>query len=277
MMRILALVILGAICLTKLSLDLLPAVTIPTVAVFTSWANVSPEQMEIQVTRPVEEAVSQVANLYEIDSSSTLGTSSVRCQFNWGTNIDTAAVDTLQLAERAKQNFPQDPTNTLQAPVVYKFDPSSLPILIMGVSGIEDQVRLRMLLDNVITPLLESANGVAAAVSTGGLPRSIIVNVDPVKLNAYHIPLQQLATRIQQENVNLPAGIGKQGNTEYTIRASGYFTSVDQIAKMPIGDYASTTDPTQRRRCSSATWHRSRMLIKNSASLLRLMENLLRV
>lgn len=237
MMRILALVILGAICLTKLSVDLLPNVTIPTVAIFTSWPNVSPEQMEIQITRPVEEAVSQVANLYEIDSSSTLGTSSVRCQFTWGTNIDTAAVDTLQLAERAKQNFPQDPTNTLQDPVVYKFDPSSLPILILGVTGIQDQVKLRMQLDDVITPLLESANGVAAAASTGGLPRAIIVDVDPIKLNAYHIPLQLVAQRISSENVNLPAGIGKEGSTEYTIRANGYFTSVAQIAKMPIGTF----------------------------------------
>jgi len=240
MMRILALVILGTICLTKLSVDLLPNVTIPTVAIFTNWPGVSPQQMEIQITRPVEEAVSQVANLYEIDSSSTLGTSSVRCQFTWGVNINAAADDTLQLAQRAKQSFPQDPTNTLQAPIVYKIDPNALPILILGVSGIEDQVKLRMLLDNVITPLLESANGVAAAVTTGGLPRAIIVDVDPIKLEAYHIPLQVIASRIDAENVNLPAGIGKQGGTEYTIRASGYFTSVDQIGNMPLGFYSSS-------------------------------------
>lgn len=244
MMRIMALVILGIICLTKLSVDLLPSVTIPTVAIFTTWPNTGPEQMEIQITRPVEEAVSQVANLYEIDSSSSLGTSSVRCQFTWGTNIDTAAVDTLQLAERAKQRFPQDPTNTLQDPVVYKFDPSQLPILILGVSGINDQVKLRMLLDNIVTPILESANGVAAAATTGGLPRAIIVNADPVKLNAYHIPVQLLANKIASENVNIPAGIAKQGGTEYTIRASGYFKSIDEIRNLPLGFFPSVASAT---------------------------------
>ena len=237
MMRILALVILGFICLTKLSVALLPNVSIPTVAVITSWQNVAPSQMETEITRPVEEAVSQVPNLYEIDSSSTLGQSSVRCQFNWGTNVDIAAVDTLQYAQRAKQSFPQDPTNTLQVPLVYKFDPSALPILIMGVSGISDPVRLRMLLDNTITPILESANGVAAAVATGGLPRAVIVNVDPTKLQAHNIPLALVSSRIAAENVSLPAGVGKQGNTEYTIQANGFFTDPQQIKLIPLGSF----------------------------------------
>jgi HAE1 family hydrophobic/amphiphilic exporter-1 len=216
--------------------------------------------METEITRPVEEAVSQVPNLYEIDSSSTLGQSSVRCQFNWGTNVDIAAVDTLQYAQRARQSFPQDPTNTLQVPLVYKYDPSSLPILIMGVSGINDPVRLRMLLDNTITPILESADGVAAAVATGGLPRAIIVNVDPTRLQAHNIPLALISSRISAENVSLPAGVGKQGNTEYTIQANGFFTDPDQIKQIPLGsfgtppklvtlgDVATVTDSHQEQR-----------------------------
>ena len=80
-MRIAALVLLGAICLTRLPIDLLPAVTIPTVAIVTQWPNVAPEEIEAQVTRPLEQAVSSVPNMYQVTSSTVEGTSQVRVQF----------------------------------------------------------------------------------------------------------------------------------------------------------------------------------------------------
>jgi HAE1 family hydrophobic/amphiphilic exporter-1 len=239
MMRIAALVLLGAISLTRLPVDLLPRVSIPTVAVVTNWPNVAPEVIEAQVTRPVEESVSSVTNLYEVDSSTTEGTSFVRVQFQWGTDIGQAAVDVLQAVERARQSFPVDPT--LQTPIVFKFDPTQLPILIFGVSGEPDQVKLRTLLDNQITPIIESANGVAAAVATGGQQRAIIVDVDPERLRAHDLSLADVMRRITEENVNLPAGIAKQGKTEYTIRSLGWFTSTAQIARIPIGVFNGET------------------------------------
>src|SRR2546423_399430 len=176
-MRIAALVLLGAICATKLPIDLLPKVSLPTVAINTSWPNVSPEEVEAQVTRPLEQAVSSVPNLYQVTSNTVEGNSTVRVQFQWGTNIGRAAVDVLQLVGRARQRFPTDPT--LQTPIVFKYDPSQLPILIYGVSGEQDPVKLRQLLDNQVTPILESADGVASAVVTGGQQRAIMIDVDP--------------------------------------------------------------------------------------------------
>src|SRR3954447_10037071 len=200
-MRIAALVLLGAICLTRLPIDLLPAVSLPTVAVVTQWPNVAPEEIEAQVTRPVEQAVSAAPNMYQVTSSTVEGTSQVRVQFRWGTDVGQGAIDVLQLVERARQRFPTDPT--LQTPIVYKFDPSQLPILIYGVSGEEDPVKLRTLLDNQVTPILESAEGVASAVVTGGEQRAIIVDVDPIRLRAYHFSASDVVKRIAQENLNL--------------------------------------------------------------------------
>src|SRR5439155_11854199 len=117
-MRIAALVLLGAICVTRLPIDLLPAVSFPTVAVVTQWPNVAPEEIETQVTRPIEEAVSAAPNMYEVDSSTVEGTSTVRVQFRWGTEIGLGAVDVLQLVERARQRLPTDPT--LQTRVGFK-------------------------------------------------------------------------------------------------------------------------------------------------------------
>lgn len=232
-MRIAALVLLGAICLTKLPIDLLPKVSFPTVAVVTQWPNVAPEEVEAQVTRPIEQAVSSVSNLYQVSSQTDDGVSTVRVQFNWGTDIGQAAVEVLQLVGRAKQNFPIDPT--LQEPTVYRYDPSQLPILIYGVSGGKDPVQLRSLLKNEVTPIIESANGVAAAVVTGGQERAIVVDVDPEKLRAHHLSLDTINKRIVQENQNLPAGIARQGNTEYTIRSLGWFKTPAEIAAIPVG------------------------------------------
>ncbi len=235
-MRIASLVLLGAICLTKLPVDLLPNVSIPTVAVITNWGNTAPEVVEAEVTRPIEEAVSSVQGLYEVDSSSTQGSSVVRVQFQWGTNIGQGAVDVLQLVQRAQQSFPTgDPT--LQNPIVFKYDPTQLPILIYGVTGMSNDVKLRTLLDNEITPILESADGVAAAITTGGNTRAVIVDVDPVKLQAYHLTILDIVNRISQENENVPAGIAKQSKTEYTIRSLGWFINPQQISHIPVGSY----------------------------------------
>ena len=234
-MRIASLVLLGAICVFRLPVDLLPKVSLPTIAVSTTWPNVAPEEIESQVTRPLEEAVSAAPNLYQVSSSSIEGASTVRIQFNWGTDIGQAAVDVLQLVSRARQRFPTDPT--LQTPIVFKFDPNQIPILIYCISGEDDPVKLRTLLDNQIAPMIESSNGVASAVISGGLQRAIIVSVDPIRLQAHGIPLADVGRRIEQENVNLPAGIGKQGNTEYVIRTLGWVTSPKEIAALPLGTY----------------------------------------
>ena len=235
-MRIAALVLLGAICVLRLPVDLLPNVSIPIVAVSTTWPNVAPEEIETEITRPIEEAVSAVNNLYQVTSTTVEGSSLVRVQFNWGTDIGQGAVDVMQLVERARQSFPSnDPT--LQTPVVFKFDPTQLPILVYGVSGEDDPVKLRMEMDNQITPMIESANGVASALGTGGEQRAIMVDVDPTKMAASNISLDTVTKCIAQENINLPAGIAKQSNTEFVIRSLGWLTSPKDLASIPLSTY----------------------------------------
>ncbi|AIE84139.1 efflux RND transporter permease subunit [Fimbriimonas ginsengisoli] len=234
-MRIAALVLLGAICFTRLPIDLLPKITIPTVNVSTSWPNVAPQEMETQITRPIEQSVSSATNIYNVSSSTTMGSSNVRIQFNWGTDIGQAAVEVLQLIQRARRSFPNDPT--LQDPTVTKFDPNALPIMVYAISGQSDPIKLRTTVDNEIGPMVETANGVAAATVSGGQQRSIIVDVDPKKLEAYGVTMATVAQRIVQENINSPAGIAKQGETEFTIRSVGYFTSLTEMANVPLGVY----------------------------------------
>jgi HAE1 family hydrophobic/amphiphilic exporter-1 len=231
-MLIAAPTLMGLVCLARLPVDLLPKVTLPTIAVITTWPNVAPQEIESQVTRPIEEAVSAAPNLYYVSSSTTEGSSMVRVQFTWGTDIGQAAVDVLQLVERAKQGFPSDPT--LKTPIIRKFDPNQFPILIYAVSGEDDPVKLRTIFDNQIAPMIESANGVASATVRGGEERAIIVDVDPVRLQAHGLSVNEVVKRIAAENLNLPAGIGKQGSTEYVIRSLGWLLSPDELRRLPL-------------------------------------------
>jgi HAE1 family hydrophobic/amphiphilic exporter-1 len=234
-MRIAALVLLGLICFLRIPVDLLPRVELGVVAVSTSWPNTSPEEMEAQITRPIEQAVSTVPGLYSVSSTSELGQSQVRITLNYGVDVDKAAVDVLQYVQRARREFPNDPT--LQAPTVVKFDPNTFPILILGVSGIDDPTKLRTLLRNEIAPIFESAGGVAQVSISGGQDRAIIVDVDPSKLQAMGLTTTEIVRRLQAENISLPAGIAKQGQTEYTIRSVGYFESVEDARLTPVGSY----------------------------------------
>ncbi len=235
-MRIAAFVLLGAVCITRLPVDLLPKVSIPTVAIITNWPNVAPEQMEAQITRPIEEQVSATTNLYQVQSTTTEGTSTVRVQLQWGTDIGQAAVEVMQLVERATLQFPTgDPT--LEPPLVVRFDPTQLPILIYGVSGEKDPIKLWQVMNNQVSPMVEAASGVASAVVTGGRQRAVIVDVDPDRLRAHKMSLNNVMQRITAENLNLPAGIAKQSDTEYTIRALGWFTSPAEIGKIPLGSF----------------------------------------
>jgi HAE1 family hydrophobic/amphiphilic exporter-1 len=231
-MRIAALVLLGAISFTRLPVDLLPRVDLPIVAINTDWPNTPPQEMETQITRPIEQAVSTVPGLYSVSSTSSLGSSSVRVTLNYGVDIDKAAVDILQYVQRATRSFPTDPE--LTPPVVFKFDPNTFPILIIGVSGMEDSIKLRTLLQNEVGPFMESASGVAQVSISGGQTRAIIVDIDPDKLQAHNLTIADVSARIRSENISQPAGIAQIGDKEYVIRSSGYFSSIADAENTPI-------------------------------------------
>lgn len=231
-MRIAALVLLGFVCLFRLPIDLLPRVDIPTVAISVNWPNTAPQEMETQIARPLEQSVSTVPGLKLVTSSSSLGSTFVRVQFNYGVDIDAAAIDVMQAVQRAKRRFPNDPT--LSEPTVFKFDPSTMPILAYGVSGEKDLIRMRDMMVNEISPVIESADGVAQVNISGGQDRAIMVDVDPNKLQTYGISISQISSRIREENLSLPAGISREGNTEMSIRSVGYFRDLEDLRNLPL-------------------------------------------
>ncbi len=222
----LGLIVVGIISFTRLPQELFPPITFPQVTIVTDYSNAAPEEIETLITKPIEEAIGSVSGLKHIESISREGRSTITVSFNWGQDIDFAALAVREKIDLIKERLPKESED----PVVLKFDPLARPIMILSVTG-EDlsAVQLKHLSEKVIKDNLEKLDGVASASVSGGLDREIIVEVDQGRLEANHISLLEMIDSIEQANVTYPAGSIKKGLYEYLIRTVGDFRSVKEI------------------------------------------------
>ncbi|OQA90980.1 MAG: Swarming motility protein SwrC [Elusimicrobia bacterium ADurb.Bin231] len=224
-MLIMIVVLGGIVAFFGLGLDLMPELEFPMITVVTKYEGVAPEDIENLITRPVEEVCSTLKNVKNITSSSEEGTSSVMVEFEWGINIDFAAQDARESLDRLKMVLPEDADD----PMVMKFDPSQMPILVYGISGMENTMELKDYIEDNVTPRLERIEGVAMAMALGGLEREINVLVDRTKLEAYTLSLDEIIGKLQTENQNISAGQVTKDYTEYLIRLLGEYKDLDEI------------------------------------------------
>jgi len=226
----LIIVVLGVVSLTRLSIDLMPEITYPTISVITDYGNVGPQEMEELVSRPLEEALAAVQGVEEITSTSTEGRSMVRVSFDWGTDLDVAANDIRDRVDRALGRLPED----IERPMIRKFDLSAFPILILGVSSRLDPLDLRELVEDQVKYRLERTAGVAAVDIWGGLSREIHVDLDGAQLKALGLSTEEILAALRNENRNIPAGLYDKGNLEVLMRTQGEFASLEEIENTVI-------------------------------------------
>ena len=229
-MVFIALVAIGMVAFVGLKIDLLPRLELPVVAVITQYAGASPEDIETLITRPIEEEVATVENLDTLTSQSREGISLVMAEFTWGTNMDVAERHVREKVDLAKSRLPDE----IKEPLIFKFDPTLMPIMGIGVSGEKSLAELRKIAEDDIEPRLERIEGVASADTMGGEEREIQIQVNREKLTSRRITLGQLMDVIRRENVVVPGGTIEEGETEYTIRTLGEYSSIDQIANTVI-------------------------------------------
>ena len=241
-------VLLGGVSLSRLPIDLMPDITYPVVTIRTNYENVGPEEIELLITRPIEEVVASIQGVEEITSISGEGQGRVRVSFTWGTDLDAAVNDIRAKLDRIRDDLPEE----AEQPVVYKFDLSSFPVVYLGIAGQINPVELRRITDEQVKYRVERVPGVAAADIRGGLRREIHVAIDKKKLMALDLSVNQVMQALKAENLNLPAGEVEEGNLEVLIRTQGEFADVKQImgtvvltrGKVPVylRDFASVSD-----------------------------------
>jgi hydrophobic/amphiphilic exporter-1 (mainly G- bacteria), HAE1 family len=224
-MATLIVVILGAVSLTRLQIDLLPNIELPTVTVRTEYSGASPEIMERLVTQIIEEIVATVPDVKDMTSTSSEGSSTVRVSFAWGTDIDTAALDVQAKLEDEINELPED----IVRPRVSKFDVASYPVVLLGISSSLDPVELTQLVEDQIRYRFGRLPGVAQVDLWGGFNREVRVELDPDRIKSLGLPLDKLLEAIRNANLDLPAGKIEQGRYEVTLRAPAEFADLDQI------------------------------------------------
>lgn len=231
-MLTMGLIVVGVISFLRLPQELFPQITFPQVTVVTDYANAAPEEIETLITKPIEEAIGSVSGLRRIESISREGRSTVIVSFNWGQNIDFAALAVREKIDLIKERLPKESED----PVVLKFDPLSRPIMILSVTGPDlEPVNLKYLAEKIIKDNLEKLDGVASVSISGGVDREILVEVDQARLEANHLSLLGVIESIENSNVTYPAGSIKKGLYEYLIRTVGEFRNVKEIAYTVAG------------------------------------------
>lgn len=219
-MVFLGLMILGSVAFTRLQIDLLPSLDFPSISVVTTYQGAGPEEMETLVTRKVEEAVSTVEGIDELEGFSAEGRSRVALRFVWGTDLDSALNDVRAEIERVKDELPED----AEAPVIYKFNLSSFPVIYFGLSGDLDAPSLYRLAEKELVPRLERVEGVARADLRGGVEREVRILLDPAKLAAYSLPADAVVRALRRQNRDVPAGQIEHFDENILMRSIGEAT-----------------------------------------------------
>jgi len=225
-----AMLIFGFVSLPRLAIDLMPDLNFPVAVVVTSVDGGSPSEVEKLVTKPIENALGTVSDLDSISSVSVEGASQVILLFNWGTNLDQATLDMREKVDQVRGALP----DSAHAPRVLRIDPNSQPILQFAVTGDQDVNKLKEMAEDLIQSRLERIDGVASASLSGGQDRIIDVIVDPAKLSAYGLTLDQIQQALSSSNLSGSAGSVREGDGKLNIRVQGEFANVEQIALTPV-------------------------------------------
>ena len=223
-------ILLGWLSFLRLPVDLMPDVSFPSLTVRVGYAGVGPLEMEELVTRPLEQALSAVAGLERLESTSSEGSSRVTLNFAWGTDLNEAADDVRNRLDRIRGRLPEE----ADAPTLFKFDANTFPIMGVGVEGEFDRVRLREIGEHDLSPRLERVPGVASVTVEGGLRRQIHVELSKEKITALNLPVDRITTLLRSENQNIPLGEIDEGDRTFLVRSEGQFEDLNQIRDLVV-------------------------------------------
>lgn len=229
-MIFLMVIVIGGVSFSRLRIDLLPFIEMPTLSISTEYEGASPEVMERLVTRIIEEIVATVPGVEEISSQSSEGNSMVQVSFTWGTNINIGALDVQSRIEDEIDELPDDTSR----PRISKFDIASFPVVILGISSNLDPIEMTELIENQIRYRFGRIPGVAQVDIFGGFNPEVRIQLDPDRIKALGLPMDVVLQALKNANVDLPVGKIEQGQFQVTLRAQGEFTSLDQIRNTVI-------------------------------------------
>ncbi len=230
-------VILGLFSLAKLPIDLFPDIDTNQIMIITMYPGASSEDIEQNVTKPLENALNSVEHLKHLTSQSRENTSVITLEFEYGYDIDVLTNDVRDKLDMVESMLPDDSEN----PIIFKFSTDMIPICILSVQASESMPGLYKILDDAVVNPLARIDGVGTVSVSGAPKREIHIYCDPRKLEAYGLSVEQISQKISNENRNVPGGSFDIGSNTYALRVQGEFKDSRQIADLPIGSFQGKT------------------------------------
>ena len=226
-----AVAILGLFSLSTLPIDLYPDVETNTIMVMTTYQGASAQDIEQNVTRPLENALNAVNDLKHITSKSRENISLITLEFEYGKDIDVLTNDVRDKLDMVNSALPDNS----ETPIIFKFSSDMVPIVMLSVQADESMPGLYKILDDGVVNPLARISGVGSVSISGAPKREIHVYVDPHRLEAYNLSIETISQIIAAENRNIPGGSFDIGSDTYSLRVQGEFTSADQMKKIVVG------------------------------------------
>jgi hydrophobic/amphiphilic exporter-1 (mainly G- bacteria), HAE1 family len=234
-MIIVAMVVVGGLSYSRLGVDLMPDVSLPYVAVTIANPGVGPEEMETQVTKPIEDVLSTINGIDKVTSTSAEGVSVILAAFVLEKDAQLAATEVREKVAGIRNTLPRE----IIEPVINKFDPSAVPIVsfaVLSKSGRMSLPEIRQLVDDTIKVQMQQVDGVGAVDLIGGLEREIQVEVDLNRMNAQGISIAQVTQAIRGENLNMPAGRVQGQAQDFLIRTKAEFTGLPEMLDIVVSN-----------------------------------------
>ncbi len=231
-----AVVIMGLYSLTRVPVDLYPEMDPPYITVMTTYVGANASDIENNVTRILEDNLNSVDKLKQITSTSSDNLSVISLEFEWESDLDEATNDIRDVIDRTLDDLPDD----VDRPIIFKFNMSMYPIMFYAITAEESYPGIKKIIDEKIINPLNRVDGVGSINLIGSPQRTVYVEVDPKRLDAYNLTLEQIGSVIANENRNLPLGNVKMGKIDYQIRVQGEFSESDRLNNIVIADYQGT-------------------------------------
>ncbi|MDU2066495.1 MAG: efflux RND transporter permease subunit [Sporomusaceae bacterium] len=230
-MLVFVLVVFGLSAIPRLGIDLMPDVDFPLVSVMVTWTGASPEEMESLVAKPIEDAASSVAGIKTITTLTRPGIAQVTIEFVLGTDPRMAAADVREKVGGIRKKLPDQ----IDEPVTQRYDITASPVVYYSLSSDKrPRGEIRKMATDVVKERLQQLDGVGDVAILGGSDREIQVQVDPRRLDAYNMTLDQVISAVNSANANTPGGYVKEQGYEMVVRTLGQYRTVEEVGSIAV-------------------------------------------
>ena len=231
MMVFLAIIVLGIASYIQLPVDQFPKMDPPYLVVMASYPGANAADIEENVTKILEDQLNTVEDLKEMKSTSYDNLGVVSMEFEWEVNLDEASNNVRDAIDKAMSRLPDD----IDRPTLMRFNTSMMPVLVYAVTAKESYTGMDKILDEKLITELNRVDGVASVTISGAPTRVVYVDLDPNKLDAYNLSVEQIGNKIMAENKDVSSGNVKMEQMDYAMRVEGEFSESDQIKNIVLG------------------------------------------